>query len=771
MTLFAGSEDSARRPGTATGGDDPVIAITAAATINALGADRHRTLDAMLHGRVGAHPIAGATALEAMPVAPHSAGAAVEIDPPAGVGSDRAERILHRAVVDALAEARLDAAALLRRRAATVVGTTLGGMRHWGAALRSGDPSEVRRVTPAPVLAAALAGTGLPCGGVTISAACASGLSAIIAGAALLRCGEADVVLAGGYDPISEFSLGGFLALRLVAPDAPRPFDAARVGMAVGEGCGLVALERLEDALRRGARVLATLRGAGETSDAHHLTQPHPDGAGAARAMRAALDDAGIDTSDIDLVVAHATATPNNDVAEYRAYRSVFGERLRSVPVVAFKGRLGHTLGAAGAVELVVGIACMERGVAPPTATGDVDRSEFAELDLVTHAARPLDIRRSLHVALGFGGADGCIVTERLDSAPSGATMARRRATTPSTAVITGVGVLLPQARTEQELAARWHAPDAWPIGAEEVASAQLDAVVDPRTTRRLAQVSRLALGAARLAAASAQLEGAALTESAVIVASEHGAMGYSADCYAELVRDGIDAGNPLLFAESVPNVAAGQVTIGLGLRGAALAIVGTRLAGLEALHMAVLRLREGRWRRVLVVAAEEVHPLLQTWLPRFRVVGGAPATAGDRPPLGGGAVAFAIEREGDARARGVRVRATFGEIVLKWPDDLSPWSWLRNGRDVAAGVNRASTALPGAGSTNWLRRLERRALGTASMPATPTFAELHAITPLLPLVAALGGASFDPRQPDRCDLFAADYVGGFGRAALSLTR
>ena len=180
----------------------------------------------------------------------------------------------------------------------------------------------------------------------TTSAACASGLSAIAQGITLLESGDADLVVAGGYDAISEFPYGGFNSLRLVAEGAIAPFTRDRTGMKIGEGYALVVLERSEDASARGATVVARIVGYGETSDAHHLTQPDPTGAGAARAVRAALARGGTAPGEIGLLSAHATATPNNDAAEHAAFTAVFGAA--RPPIVAFKSHLGHTLGGAG---------------------------------------------------------------------------------------------------------------------------------------------------------------------------------------------------------------------------------------------------------------------------------------------------------------------------------------------------------------------------------------------------------------------------------------
>ena len=183
----------------------------------------------------------------------------------------------------------------------------------------------------------------------TNCSACSSSLGSIALGVSLLRSGQLDLLVAGGYDTISEYVYAGFNSLRLVAAlSALRPFTKDRQGMKLAEGYGIVILERADDAARAAISPLATILGYGESADAHHLTQPHPQGEGAARAISAALTSAGLTPAQIDLIAAHATGTPDNDAGEYAALSRVFGAGLARVPVVAFKSHLGHTLGGGG---------------------------------------------------------------------------------------------------------------------------------------------------------------------------------------------------------------------------------------------------------------------------------------------------------------------------------------------------------------------------------------------------------------------------------------
>jgi 3-oxoacyl-[acyl-carrier-protein] synthase II len=238
---------------------------------------------------------------------------------------------------------------------------------------------------------------------------------AIEAAVASLRSGEVELVLAGGSDALCELTYGGFNSLRAVDERPTRPFRADREGLSLGEGAGILVLETLESAERRGAPVLVELAGCGSSCDAYHMTAPEPDGAGAARAIQAALAEAGIGSDAVDFVNAHGTGTPHNDNAEWRALMRIFGERAGRVPVTSTKGSVGHLLGACGALEAVATIQCMLEGRVHPTpGEGPVD--EECPVDLVLGAPRVLErCDTALSVNFAFGGANSAIVFERVE--------------------------------------------------------------------------------------------------------------------------------------------------------------------------------------------------------------------------------------------------------------------------------------------------------------------------------------------------------------------
>lgn len=239
-----------------------------------------------------------------------------------------------------------------------------------------------------------------------VANACAGGGNAIGHSADLIRSGMAEIVLAGGYDALCELVYAGFDSLQTLAPDACRPFDTGRSGLMLGEGAAFLVIESERHALRRGASPCGVVAGYGQTTDTHHLTQPAQDGAPLERAMRKALASAGMEPSDVGYVNAHGTGTPFNDGAEARAFRRLFGNA--SVRLSSTKAALGHTLGAAGAIEGVLSLLALESGILPPQIN-----VRDPEPDVAAYLAEQdekKDIQVSMSVNLGFGGSNAAVL-------------------------------------------------------------------------------------------------------------------------------------------------------------------------------------------------------------------------------------------------------------------------------------------------------------------------------------------------------------------------
>jgi 3-oxoacyl-[acyl-carrier-protein] synthase II len=247
-----------------------------------------------------------------------------------------------------------------------------------------------------------------------VVAACASSTIAIGQAADAVRSGRADAVLAGGTDALARVTFSGFNALRLMDPGPCRPFDRGRAGMNIGEGAAVLVLEELSRARRRGATIYGELAGHSFACEAYHPTAPEPEGRPVRSVMLGALADAGIDAGSVDHVNAHGTATPQNDRAEARAFRSVFGERTSSVPVTALKSMIGHCLGAAGALEAAALALTVARGVIPPTINHE-ETDPDCDVDVVANTAREQRVRCGISTSLGFGGNDAALVIAAID--------------------------------------------------------------------------------------------------------------------------------------------------------------------------------------------------------------------------------------------------------------------------------------------------------------------------------------------------------------------
>jgi 3-oxoacyl-[acyl-carrier-protein] synthase II len=657
--------------------DNPVL-ITGASAITPLGLDRHATFRAVSLGQCGT----GAMPALEQPLPPgHSGGQCPDL--PAGFRPHlpREARYLKRAILDALADARIDPANMPcpPDRCGIVLGTTLHGMRAAGDFFRTGKSAPLQHFLAGAVLASVI--DDLPLGAIcaTTCSACSSSLGSIVMAAGLLQAGELDLVIAGGYDTVSEYVYGGFNSLRLVATGPLRPFARERQGMKLSEGYGVVVMETRRHAAARSANPLATVRGAGESADSHHLTQPHPEGKGAARAIRAALDAAGLTAADIDLVAAHATGTRDNDAGEFAALAAVFAERLATIPVVAFKSHLGHTLGGAGAVELILSAMALSQGLIPPCANSNRADLEFPTLNLACGpAALPVTLRATLNNSLGFGGANTTVIlTPPPDrSFPSPCTQGEGQGEGPypspsrihRNVYITGIGVVFPGIVGKAAFAGRLaqSASPAWPADAVTVSDEQIIHLLNARRVRRMSDYVKLTLAATALAAADAGIASFDPADSwNVLLGTMHGSAGYSGDYYRQIVAEGLAAANPMLFAEGVPNSGAAHVSLAFGIQGACQTIIGSRTAGLDALALAASRISRGEWDRAIVGSAEEHSKLLT----EIYASCGLHATTQRNAPFGdptgfvacAGAVSFILESESAVQRRGAMPLARIG--------------------------------------------------------------------------------------------------------------
>jgi len=331
----------------------------------------------------------------------------------------RADRLALAAAAEALADAGLDRSA--RADAALLVGAVGGGMYEneswfWEETL-TGRASRTRHVLRSilPSSHAQTLGWRLGVHGPTetLVMACASGAASIALGADLIRHGIVEAALVGGVDALTRICFMGFNALKLLDPAPCRPFDRDRRGMSIGEAAAFLVLEEAERCRARGAQARAELAGAGMTTDAHHVTAPHPEAEGMIRAIRLALADADLEPRAIGYVNAHGTGTPQNDRTEALALRQVFGEG--GTLVSSSKSLVGHTMAAAGSVEAVATIVALEHGLLPPTANLDTPDPEIG-FDCLPRAARPAEVEAALSNSFGFGGQNVSLIFRRARS-------------------------------------------------------------------------------------------------------------------------------------------------------------------------------------------------------------------------------------------------------------------------------------------------------------------------------------------------------------------
>ncbi|HBR16061.1 MAG: hypothetical protein A3G39_08740 [Deltaproteobacteria bacterium RIFCSPLOWO2_12_FULL_43_16] len=326
---------------------------------------------------------------------------------------DRATKLLLTSIDEAVAEAGL--LNRLPSNTPVILGTTLGGMLSGEAYHR--NIVSGKKAKPSLLLdylahyqAIHIAEEyGLDSAAFTISNACASGTNAIGLAYNEIRAGNAEIALAGGYDTMCEFTFAGFNSLQAVTQTLCRPFDKNRDGLVLGEGVGIIVLEEMSCAVSRNANIIAEIIGYGESSDAFHITRPEPSGDGAGLAISRALTCAGVGASDIDYINAHGTGTPYNDAMEAKAIQKIFGNASQNIPVSSIKSMIGHLLGGAGAVEAVITVMAMNKGVLPPNInyqTPDPD----CPLNIVDKSEQPASIKRAVSNSFGFGGANAAII-------------------------------------------------------------------------------------------------------------------------------------------------------------------------------------------------------------------------------------------------------------------------------------------------------------------------------------------------------------------------
>lgn len=407
------------------------VVITGMGTVNPLASELKPFWQGLLNGQSGIGPI---TLFDTTAFRVRFAGEVRDFNPEPTVDSrtarrlDRFAQFSQVAAIRAVEDCRLDFTKEEPFRCGTIIGCGIGGIREFEEQhvryLKDG-PGKISPFVIPKMISNAAAGNisihfGLAGPNTAISTACASAGHALADAFNAIRWDTADVMIAGGTEAgITPMGLGGFISARALSfnnenpPGASRPFDKDRDGFVLSEGAGILVLEELEHAKARGATIYAEMLGVGNTADAHHITAPHPEGAGAAKAMEIALRDAKLNTTDIDYVNAHGTSTPLGDEAETKAIKRVFGEHARKLAISSTKSMIGHLLGASGAVELIACAMTIKSGVMHPTINLNTP-DPACDLDYVPNTARERRVRYAISNSFGFGGHNCCLAVGAL---------------------------------------------------------------------------------------------------------------------------------------------------------------------------------------------------------------------------------------------------------------------------------------------------------------------------------------------------------------------
>jgi 3-oxoacyl-[acyl-carrier-protein] synthase II len=607
-------------------------------------------------------------------------------------GWSRTSAMAATAAGEAMHAAGLD---VRRARVGLVVGGTTGGMFETEPLLARLHAEPEHREVLAGMLAHPLTSTGDrlderlgPFARIrTIASACSSGANALVVAAGWLLAGDVDAVVAGGSDGLCRLTLSGFNALAALDPEACRPFDRRRRGTSLGEGAGFLVLERAERARARGVAPIAELAGWALGSEAHHITNPAPDGAVVASLIERALSRAGRSARDVDYVSAHGTGTPLNDPMEASALAAALGGELARIPVSSSKAQLGHSLGAAGAIEAAITALALSRQTLVPTA-GLEEPDPSLSLVHVPGVGRAVPrLRAAVSNAFGFGGMDTVLVLaepEREAEAPPDVA--------PPTLAITGAALFGPFGRLGTE-----DCGSMLDLGAQPETEADPDVHLDAMRARRLDRAARLGAVVVEQALADS---GAASGATGLVLGSAFGNVDGSAAFMHRIFEKGVRSASPAEFPNLVPSSPVGHVSIYLGLHGPAFATADLATSGESAFFQAMQLVAAGEAPRIVAGAVEPRSDIVERVLAALFAHGSSPKETARREV----AAAVAIETEVEARRRGARVVVRVRQ-ALEWRGDVAPSSALVAPREGAAEVivPRADAGVdPALASTAW---------------------------------------------------------------------
>ncbi|MDR1079062.1 MAG: beta-ketoacyl-[acyl-carrier-protein] synthase family protein [Propionibacteriaceae bacterium] len=686
------------------------VVVTGYGLVTAVGADADQTWAALLQGQSG---IAQNSLISTQGVTSSLAGQAwteAELDHPA---PERGIRLGVKALAEAVRRAGLaDANPYPPSTRALVLGTSMGGARkgdlfhrQWiEGGLGSTDKTLLFEYPLHSTADAIAADFDLHGPRVVHSNACAAGSVAIGHAYELLCDAQAEVVVAGGVDPLAHLAFAGFSSLGALTALHCAPYTRSD-GLNLGEGAGFLILEEYDRALARGARIHAELLGFGLSADAYHPTAPDPRGKGALMAINSALRLAGADSTAVDYVNGHGTGTPANDSGELKTVLSLGRGQ---VPMSSTKSMIGHTMGAAGAVEAVVTVLSLDQRRLHPTyvpsdpaaRAGLAKLRQAGRIDVIPDSARAVEANLAISNSFAFGGNTACVVLAR----PGGSEPAPPARRNQSDLIVTGLAATAGSAVTTEAVRAACGAGDrlyqdrveledgsSFPVGRPD--PSRLCEGVNPRILRRLDPLGKLAVQAFSQLLKQRRLSPAQLAGTGVIFATGIGPLSTVEAFQRGLIVNG--QGDSRLFPNTVMNAAAGHVAVTFGLHGPTATVCAGGTSGISALHLASQLLRNRSCDRIAVIAADETPDCLLAGYSRYR--GYLSTTAltpyGDTGVVySSGSVALLLEASDEdgsealplARVLGIGM-ASDGSGSGGFSTDAAAW-----GRSFASAIDRA---------------------------------------------------------------------------------
>ena len=631
------------------------VAVTGVGVVSSLGTGAMPTFRRLVAGERGFAPVtafdpngarcriaAGVDGLDPSAVAPHAERNAWS----------RTDALAVLAAREALGSARFSGGRLGIAHAGTA-GAMLETERDLFASAAPFEPIRAARFLTDPLsatterLVRALGASALSS---TLCAACASSAIAVVQAMDWVERGTVDVALAGGADGLCALTFFGFEALGALDPEPCRPFDVARRGLSLGEAGAFLVLEREGRARAREAKILAFLSGAAIGAEAHHVTHPEPSGERAAELVRSALDRARLAPGDIDYVNAHGTGTQPNDRMEAKALRASLGDAVSTVHVSSSKGQLGHTLGAAGALEAVVTVLALSEGEVPPTA--GLEAPEDLELRHVMGRGIARPLRAALSCSFGFGGTGAVLLFENAD------TRAREVRGGPLRVVVTGMAALGSRGERAGLELANYLDPEP-KAGAGPSVSNPLSRL-DPSRSRRFDRPAAFVASVVGSALADAKL---GETNAGLVVGTAFGNVERSVRFIERAVKGGARAASPAEFPHLVVSAASGNASIYLGLRGPVLAVSDRETSAESAIAAAVALLGTGQAKAFAAGAVEAFDPIVEAI---HADLAGVDATVA----RGEGAVFLVLEDEEAAVTRGARALARMDGPYAVYADE-----------------------------------------------------------------------------------------------------